>query len=327
MRAPEFWSRGDGLSAALASALAPLGWLYGASVALKRDRARAYRPRAKVICVGNLTAGGSGKTPAAIAVGRALLAKGLHPMFLTRGFGGRLAGPITVDPQVHSARDVGDEALLLARQAPTIVAHDRKAGAERADVDGADVIVMDDGHQNFALAKDLSLVVVDAQSGFGNGHVLPAGPLREPVAQGLKRADAVVPVGHGTPALAGFKGPVLRAELAPATPFLAGARVVAFAGIGRPEKFFATLKAHGATLVSCHAFADHHVYTTREIAELRAHAANADAVLMTTEKDFVRLDAAERVSIRVLPVALQFVNPEALDVLLENVLARTAACP
>jgi tetraacyldisaccharide 4'-kinase len=184
---------------------------------------------------------------------------------------------------------------------------------------------MDDGHQNFGVAKDLSLVVVDAESGFGNGRVLPAGPLREPVRQGLARAGAVILVGDGTPDLGGYGGPALRARLSPADPALANTRIVAFAGIGRPEKFFDTLRAQGADLVARHAFADHHPYTHEELAGLRAKAASAGAVLVTTEKDFVRLNASDRSGILTLKVRATFDAPDALEQLLDRISLRPSS--
>ncbi len=208
MRAPDFWRR----RTLFARLLAPFGALYGATVAFKTRYAKPDDPGIPVICVGNLTAGGSGKTPVAIAIAEMLRAKGHRPYFLTRGYGGSEQGPALAS-RGHSAAVMGDEALLLARTAPTIVARNRAAGAKLAREKGATVIVMDDGHQNFTLRKDLSLVVVDAETGFGNGFQIPAGPLREPVAQGLGRADAVVLVGGGMPDLVGFRGPVQRVHL------------------------------------------------------------------------------------------------------------------
>jgi tetraacyldisaccharide 4'-kinase len=316
MRPPEFWNK-DGGGARLARAvLAPLSWAYGASVRWKSSAAHPYRANAKVVCIGNLTAGGSGKTPVAIAVAQALGAH--HPFILSRGYGGRTRGPALVDPARDTAQDVGDEPLLLARAAPVIVARNRMAGAGFADAHGAGVIVMDDGHQNFDLAKDLSLVVVDAETGFGNGRVLPAGPLREPVAQGLARADAVVLVGDGTPDLGGFAGPVLRARLAPTDGHvLRDEKVVAFAGIGRPDKFFDTLRGLGATLIETREYADHHAYTAAEIARLKAKARGAR--LLTTEKDYVRLTQAEREGIDFLPVQAVFADMAALARLLDRI--------
>ncbi|HXS06645.1 MAG TPA: tetraacyldisaccharide 4'-kinase [Rhizomicrobium sp.] len=309
MRAPEFWQR-RGFASAL---LAPLGALYGASVAWKAQHARPYRAKARVLCVGNLTAGGSGKTPVAIAIGAHLKAKGRRVFFLTRGYGGSLAGPLQVQAG-HKAADVGDEALLLAQTAPTVVARDRAAGATLAEKSGAEIIVMDDGHQNFSLAKDLSLVVVDGETGFGNGRMIPAGPLREPVRQGLARADLVVIMNGGDPDLMDYDGSRLRARLATIDADLKGRRVFAFAGIGRPEKFVASLKHAGAIVTGTQFFADHHPFTSEEIASLKARA--GDALPITTAKDFVRLSKSERGDIAVLSVQARFDDNAALDRLL-----------
>lgn len=319
MRAPEFWARKDTTARLASLALSPIGWIYGASVAWKRDHVQPHRPRAMVVCIGNLTAGGSGKTPVAIAIASRLIENGVRCVFLTRGYAGRLQGPVLIEPAIHGARDVGDEALLLAAIAPTVVATDREAGAALADTLCADVIVMDDGYQNFALVKDLSIVVVDAQIGFGNGSVLPAGPLREPVSQGLARADAVALIGKGDVDLCGYHGPILRANLLPLTESLLGRRVVAFAGIGRPKKFFATLSALGADVLEMREFADHHFYSAHEIANIKESAERLQADLITTEKDFVRLEAAQRGGIRALRILAQFAAPEALEHLLEPI--------
>lgn len=311
MRAPDFWRK----RGAIARLLAPLGALYGASVAFKARTAAPFDPGIPVICVGNLTAGGSGKTPIAIAIADMLRAKGHRPYFLTRGYGGSERGPALAS-RGHSAEVMGDEALLLARAAPTIVARDRAAGARLAKEKGATILVMDDGHQNFSLRKSLSLVVVDAQTGFGNGFQIPAGPLREPVRQGLARADAVVLVGDGAPDLQGFPGPVLRAHLAVDGGAFAGKPVFAFAGIGRPEKFAASLEAAGAHVIGSCFFADHHPYTEDEILELKAVA--GDAVLVTTEKDFVRLSTKSREGIKVLKVTATLDDAGAIGRLLDS---------
>lgn len=330
MRAPDFWQR-RGLAATL---LAPLGRLYGASVAFKARTARPFDSGLPVICVGNLTAGGSGKTPIAITIAEMLRARDHKPCFLTRGYGGSERGPALAS-RGHSAAVMGDEALLLARAAPTIVARDRVAGARLAKEKGASVIIMDDGHQNFSLKKSLSLVVVDAQSGFGNGYQIPAGALREPVAQGLARADAVILVGSehredaraakraqesGSPALAGYDGPMLRAHLQAEGDSFAGQSVFAFAGIGRPEKFIESLQDSGALVLGSCFFADHHPYTEDDITELRAVA--GEAQLVTTEKDFVRLTTAQREGIRMLKVAAVFDDMPAIGRLLDSILPK-----
>lgn len=313
MRAPDFW-RHRGVPALL---LAPLGTLYGLTVALKAMTARPFDAGLPVICVGNLTAGGSGKTPIAIAIADRLRARGEKPFFLTRGYGGTERGPAMAS-RAHSAAQMGDEALLLARAAPTVVSRDRAAGARLAKEKGATVLVMDDGHQNFTLRKSLSLVVVDAETGFGNGLRIPAGPLREPVAQGLARADGVVLMGDGSPDLHGFSGPLLRAHLKVDGEAFAGKPVFAFAGIGRPEKFVASLQACGADVVGSCFFDDHHPYTDDEIGQLKAIA--GEAQLVTTEKDFVRLSVAEREGIRLLKATALFGDPGALDPLLDRAL-------
>ena len=311
MRAPEFWQR-RGLAALL---LAPLGALYGASVAWKARHATPYRAAARVICVGNLTAGGSGKTPVALALAARLKARGDQVFFLTRGYGGTEHGPAQVQPGDSAAR-VGDEALLLARSGPTIVARNRAEGAAFAAARGAQAIVMDDGHQNFTLAKDLSIVVVDGESSFGNGLMIPAGPLRESVIQGLSRADAVIIMNDGNPDLGGYKGPVLRAKLVADGKAFRGRCVFAFAGIGRPEKFVASLEEAGAIITGTQFFADHYPYRNNEIGALKARA--GDAQLVTTEKDLVRLDAKDRAGIAVLPVHARFDDEIALDRLLDS---------
>lgn len=316
MRAPDFWHRNDTLSRLTADAVSPIGWVYGATVRWKARHATAYRATVPVICVGNISAGGTGKTPVSIAIARALSARGRRPFFLTRGYGGTNPGPLQVERQ--DAQEVGDEPLLLARAAPTIVSRHRPDGAKLAVERGADVIVMDDGHQNFMLAKDLSIVVVDAERGFGNGRVLPAGPLREPVRQGLARADAVVMMGEGSPSLEGFSGTVLRGSLQPAETDLAGQKVAGFAGIGRPAKFFNSLRSLGADVVLTEAFPDHHRFAPAEIARLRQQARDRNAQLVTTEKDFVRLPEPERAGISSLPVQAVLSPAGGLDRLLDS---------
>jgi tetraacyldisaccharide 4'-kinase len=251
-----------------------------------------------VICVGNLTVGGAGKTPTALAVAHQLLQIRERPFFLSRGYGGRLSGPVRVDPSFHRAADVGDEPLLLARLAPTIVAHDRVAGARMARTVGASVIVMDDGFQNPSLKKDLSIIAVDGTRGIGNGRILPAGPLRAPLDVQIKQARAIIVVG-GADGGTGIEGlarrynvAVLHGRLEPNRASLAalgGQKVLAFAGIGNPDKFFATLGEAGVTVAERESFRDHHRYTAAEAETLIRRADTAGLVLMTTEKDHVRL--------------------------------------
>jgi tetraacyldisaccharide 4'-kinase len=273
-----------------------------------------------VICVGNLTAGGAGKTPTVIALVLALAARGVAAHVVSRGHGGRLAGPVRVDPARHDAGDVGDEPLLAAAFAPTWIGRDRAEAAGAAADAGARVVVLDDGFQNPSLAKDLSLVVVDAGFGFGNGRVMPAGPLREPVADGLARADLLLAI--GAPAQrARFAAawPEARATLAgqlaplPTGMDWQGLRALAFAGIGRPEKFFATLRELGADIVAARSFPDHARYHPRLLARLLAEATAAGAQLVTTEKDAVRLPAAFRPKVLVLPIRLVIEDPAPLD--------------
>ena len=322
MRAPAFW-QSDG---ALARALSPLAWSYGA---LARAHARSARPKrapVPVVCVGNLTAGGAGKTPVTLSLARRLAARGVHAHVVSRGYGGRAKGPLRVDASAHDAARVGDEPLLLARAAPTWVARDRAAGAFAAQAAGADAVLLDDGHQNRSLVKDLSLVVVDGAFGFGNGRLLPAGPLREPVACGLARADAAVLMGEARAGVRALLPPgleVLDARLVPAAGAeeVRGRAAVAFAGIGRPEKFFDTLESLPCELLGRHPFADHHRYAAHEVLVLADKAAKLDAVLVTTAKDFVRLPAEIRPLVAVLEVEVEWAEVERLDRLLDGVLA------
>jgi tetraacyldisaccharide 4'-kinase len=318
MRAPDFW-RSDGLTPRL---LDPLGQVYGLIGRLRRRLASPRAASVPVICVGNLTAGGAGKTPAAIAIAARLKAAGERPHLLTRGYGGRIAGPERVDLAVHDAKEVGDEALLLARTAPTWVAKDRVLGADAAARAGASVIILDDGHQNPHLAHDLAFVVIDGAAGFGNNRLLPAGPLRETVEDGLARADALIVIGGGGPAIASSL-PRLKADFqaAPGAPDLVGKRILAFAGIGRPQKFFETVQGLGAVIVDARPFPDHYRYKPSEIEALLAQARQVDASCLTTEKDHVRIPLPLGNSVKKLPIELRFENDDALDELLESALA------
>ncbi len=319
MQAPEFWAH-DGLPARL---LGPLGDAYGLAGRLRRRLARPARAAVPVICVGNLVAGGAGKTPVALALAARLIARGRRPHLLTRGYGGRLPGPVRVDPARHDVAAVGDEALLLADLAPTWCARDRVRGAQAAVAAGADLLIMDDGFQNPSLHQDLALLVVDGGFGFGNRRLLPAGPLREPIATGLARAKAVVQLGAdevGLDRLLPDRVTRLRARLCPApdAPDLRDRRVVAFAGIARPQKFFRSLADAGALLIAHHPFADHHRYRRREVETLLAEAASTDALCVTTAKDQVRLPADLRTLITISPVTVSWRDPDALDRILDR---------
>lgn len=309
MRTPEFWDEAPGQgSGILAGLLAPVGAAIDAAGRMRRALAHPYRASVPVICVGNLVVGGAGKTPVVLSIVEALRRAGISAHIVMRGYGGRLAGPARVDPAIHDAGDVGDEALLAAAQTPTWVARERAAGVRAATEAGAGAVVLDDGFQNPAVAKDLSLLVVDAAYGFGNGRLLPAGPLRERIETGLARADAIVLLGGDTAptALTGIACPILRAMLAPVNAErFTGQRVVAFAGIGRPEKFFNTLRGLGAELAGEYKFADHHRFTESEMAALRATAERESALLITTAKDAARLRPEARAGIDILEVRIE----------------------
>jgi tetraacyldisaccharide 4'-kinase len=328
MREPAFWWRKPGLASTL---LSPLAALYGA-VAARRMRRPGQRARAMVVCIGNLTVGGAGKTPTAIAAARALREIGAKPAFLTRGYGGRLAGPVVVAPS-HSAAEVGDEPLLLARVATTIVARNRVAGATAAVDAGADIIVMDDGFQNPSLDKDLSIVVIDGRRGIGNGHVVPAGPLRAPLAAQLPRAHALIVIGEPGPSARAVvetarRGdlPVLTGRLVPdaaAVAALKGAPVLAFAGIGDADKFFATLRDAGIAVAATQRYADHHPFSAADAADLIARAEQSRLALVTTEKDQARMVgdpalAALAARAKALPVTLALDKAGGLRDLLEG---------
>ncbi len=330
MREPAFWWGEGSFASAL---LAPLAALYGAVAQWRLGRG-GERAGAPVVCVGNLTVGGAGKTPTALALARMLAAAGERPMFLSRGYGGALAGPLLVDPARHRAREVGDEPLLLARTAPTIVARDRVKGAGIAG--DASVIVMDDGFHNPSLFKDFSVLVVDGRRGIGNGRVIPAGPLRAPLEAQLARAHALIVVGElGRAADSAERAraadiPVLQARLRPDADVIAwlrGRQVLAFAGIADPEKFFATLAEAGVVVAATRSFPDHHRYTRAEAVALCDDAERAGLVLMTTEKDLARLSGEDQVKelaarVKALPVTLAFEDEEAMKSLLLERLAQ-----
>ena len=315
---PRWWYRRDGREGRLArTLLTPLSWVWTATTARRIARTDSFDPGVPVISIGNLTVGGSGKTPVAREVLRLLREGGVEAHGLSRGYGGSLQGPVRVDPARHTAAEVGDEPLMLAGDGPFWVSRDRAAGARAAGAAGARAIVLDDGHQNPALRKTLSLVVVDGETRdgewpFGRGDVFPAGPLREPLEAGLARADALVlllPTGVAAPdpdLLALFGGnPVLVARLEPADPPPAGPQV-GFAGVAKPWKVERSLREAGCDLVHFEAFPDHRPFAEADLQALAARAAEAGAGLVTTEKDWARLPLAWRAPRPPRPVRARF---------------------
>lgn len=322
MHAPKFWAHdAGGIAARL---LSPLGALYGFGTAARISRATPWRAPVKVLSVGNLTAGGAGKTPVAIDLAGRLIISGVKAHFLTRGYGGKVRHTERADPSQDTADQVGDEALMLAAIAPTWVGRDRAESARAAVAAGARALIMDDAHQNPGLVKDLSLVVIDGGFGFGNGRLIPAGPLRERVEIGLSRANAVVVIDEDTTGAIELVRrlrpdlPIHRARFrqAAGADRISGCNVIAFAGIARPEKFFETVRRAGGQILHSQSFPDHHPYFAAEVDQLKAKAKALDALLVTTAKDIVRLKPTERKGIEVLTITLQWEDEAAIERLL-----------
>lgn len=330
LRAPAFWYDTEKpASQWMATALSPLGALYAWAVKKRFDFYYPVPMARPVLCVGNLVAGGAGKTPVVLSLVTLMQEAGFNPHILTRGYGGAEEGPLQVSPNRDTPADVGDEALLLVEKAPTWVSGNRALGAQAAIDTGATLIIMDDGFQNPAILKDFALLVIDGASGFGNGHVLPAGPLREDIADGIARAHAVVIIGedkaHVAETVKKYADiPVLSAVLKPDAdnPDLFGKTVFAFAGIGRPEKFRDTLIAAGAMLEGWGSFPDHFAYITEDLAELVAAAEAKDALIVTTAKDYVRLPPALKHKIRKFSVHLEWQDAGAAQNLIAEALRK-----
>ncbi len=324
MKPPLFWFRDKSLWSVV---LTPVSWIWQAVSARRWKKGPHMRLPVPVVCVGNINMGGTGKTPTVIALVGQLQNMGKTPHVVSRGYGGEQHGPTAVDLRRHSADDVGDEPLLLAAFAPCWVARDRAAGARAAIAAGADVIVLDDGMQNPALAKDLTIMVVDAHTGFGNGNVFPAGPLRQTIAAGMARADAVLAIGP-TRAQSGFvtrwqqqiEKPLLTGQLVPLQTGMdwQGLRALAFAGIGRPQKFFDTLTGQGAKIVAAHSFGDHEKLPVTVLQRMEKQAAALGAQLVTTEKDAARLPRSFQQKVLTLPVRLEVSEAGVLENLLRD---------
>ena len=321
MRDPRFWQK-DGLTA---RALSPLSLLWRAGAGIRGLTTPARHPGCPVFCVGNFTVGGAGKTPTAVALFNLLTALGRTPHFVSRGYGGSIIGPHRVDPNSDRADQVGDEPLLLAEHGPVWISRERFLGAEMARADGADAIILDDGLQNPSVIKDCSFAVIDSHYGIGNGRVMPAGPMRESLESGLEKIRAIILIGDETPKfMANLRAsiPVLRAHIEPqnAADF-ANKRVLAFAGIGRPAKFYASLQQSGAQIVETRDFADHHPFSAQELTDLRMRAQTLGAALVTTQKDLMRLPSHSRDGISSLNIRLVFDAPDQLIQIVKTVLA------
>ncbi|MBR3676324.1 MAG: tetraacyldisaccharide 4'-kinase [Alphaproteobacteria bacterium] len=314
MKTPKYWQSNSLIS----KLLTPLGRLYGLATNLRLKLVKPQKAEIPVICIGNITAGGTGKTPVSISIAKMLATDMYHPIFVTRGYGGKLQN-VLVNNKKHTAQDVGDEPLLLAEQAPVVVNADRYAGAKLALKEGADVVIMDDGFQNPGLYKNLSFLVFDGHFGIGNGKIIPAGPLRETFENGIKRADALIILGKDKHNLAErTKLPIFYGHTETAQTAINQENVVAFAGIGHPQKFYHTLSQQGFNVVETFDFPDHHYYTKDEIEKILQRAKELQAEVYTTSKDFVKIPAIYHKSINVLEIAVVWNKPEELLQFIKN---------
>ena len=308
MKTPKYWQDKNFLS----TLLAPFGFLYGMATALRLKLKRGYKASVPVICVGNITAGGVGKTPISIAIAELLKANGKKPFFISRGYGGRLSG-VLVDTKKHTAYDVGDEPLILTQAAPTVVCADRAKAAQIALKHGADILIMDDGFQNPDLKKDISLLVFNGHIGVGNGRIIPAGPLRESLKSGLRRADAILFIGEDKDGLLNkVQKPVFKVKIVEQKPDVQGQNVIAFAGIGYPSKFYDSLMKCGFTIVKAYDFEDHHFYQKDELKKILTKAKKKNVPVYTTSKDFVKIPPDMQEHFCVLEIKAVFEDERAL---------------
>jgi len=308
MKTPKYWQSHNLIS----FLLTPLGLIYGAATLLRLQFKKGYKAKVPVICVGNITAGGVGKTPISIALAKLLKAQGKNPFFISRGYGGSLNG-VLIDLKKHTPQQVGDEPLMLAAVAPTVVCHDRGLGAKIAEKNGADVLIMDDGFQNPTLKKDIAFLVFNGELGIGNAKIIPAGPLRESFKSGLKRADAVIFVGEDKFGLLGkINKPVFHIQIKEQKPTHTNESVIAFAGIGYPQKFYNSLKKCGLKVAKSYDFPDHHFYTKNELKTILKKADKRNMPVYTTLKDFVKIPHNMQKNFHVLNIKAEFENEKTI---------------
>ena len=308
MKTPKYWQTHNFISVALS----PIGALYALATKVRLKLKKPYEAGVPVICVGNISAGGVGKTPVSMALAEILIAQGKHPFFISRGYGGKLSG-VLVDKAKHTPKDVGDESLILSSVAPCVVCHNRAKAAQIAVQNGADILIMDDGFQNPSLKKDISFLVFNGEIGIGNGLIIPAGPLRESLKSGLKRADAVIFIGddkHNL--LSKINKPVLHVAVKEQSPLHQNTDVVAFAGIGYPKKFYDSLQKCGLTVVNAYDFPDHHFYTKDELKHIIKKASKKGLPIYTTLKDYVKIPPQMQNNFNVLHIKAEFENQNAL---------------
>ena len=320
MQAPKFWEE----ESIQSLVLMPVSYLYEFLYKLRNKLTKTIKLKIPIICIGNITVGGAGKTPTAIAVAEYLISKGLTPHFLSRGYGRKLKGTLKVNDE-HTALMVGDEPILLSKVAPTWVCSNKLDGAEEAQKNGAEVIIMDDGFQNPSIHKDLSILVIDEGFGIGNGKIIPAGPLRERAPEAFNKADGVIIIKTADGKKKDFKKyfdkPTIHANLVPAedSSMFSGSKVVAFCGIGRPKKFYSTVESIGAKIITKHDFSDHHTFTPDELMKIIEESSSLDAIPITTEKDWIRLPQEAKKMISYIKVNLIFSNPNVIYKVLNSI--------